>query len=242
MFSYNIFGVPVLAGKTHVEKVVDHVVDVVNSHPKVNIVCLSEVFQSWSRKTLLKAFDERLRGNWHFARVVNPSSVFWKISSGLLVMWNSDVVQTEGDMKTIVYDNCRRLDCLSKKGAVGLVFEDKATGERLSVVTTHMQSGLYAARAREKQFKQLNRFISSSLEGPVLVLGDFNEGPGAGDQHLEKLQLVETVLGAGQALATFSYQSGRAELYDHAYSTAGHLSMRIHPGGPSDHHGILISK
>jgi endonuclease/exonuclease/phosphatase family metal-dependent hydrolase len=143
-----------------------------------DVVVLTEVFTKKGKRNFISTqYPHQAQGGRAFPRPVG---------SGLRILSKFPI----HNRATLTFNNCKKSDCLSKKGAV-LVTLTSPTGKLFNLVATHLNSA-GGAETRNSQLNQLARFAEDyeDAQAPTLIAGDFNFGPESTEaQHaVQKLQ------------------------------------------------------
>lgn len=233
VLSYNTNCIPYITSTQHVDAVCDFIAKLFAQH-RPEIIALSEIFQTWVRDHVLQRLHDLLPGAWKATPIVHPASV--TVSSGLLVLWNTQHVTRTGSMRSVLFKRCCQMDCLSNKGAISIPFQVKNSAP-MTLVHTHMQAwepSLLCSQVRSSQFSQLKTLLDQSKgNGGLLVTGDFNENP-----------RTEFAQENGLHVPPGYHQTFETYYYDHVYSSSPNTTIQIASDGPdmgpSDHKAVII--
>jgi endonuclease/exonuclease/phosphatase family metal-dependent hydrolase len=133
------------------------------------------------------------------------------LGSGLLLLVRSPLEVV--DWRFTPFAKSTFPDCFARKGVLAATLEDtSSSGTRIALVGTHMvaldtREGLAANKAQLAAFdgqaaEVLSVLDSRSSQGsiPVILLGDFNVGPGYADAAYRRIAGREGLIEAGESL------------------------------------------
>ena len=233
ILSYNIYCPPMITTKEHVSQICEFIKRMVSKNMDVPIIALTEVFQSWVRNQILKEL-RNLSGKWKVTPIVHKGTV--NVSSGLMVLWNTEKVVRGGKMHTVEYKRCFQLDCFSNKGAVHVPFTVIENSVPINLIVTHMQAWTPECMSsiRSSQFEQLGALVKSiPNKKNVIIVGDFNENPNMKFSKKYDLQMP-----VGNTFLN-TYENF---FFDHAYANCKiEIEKVVDDENPSDHSPVLIN-
>lgn len=219
--------------KEHVSKICKCIQHIVSENMNVPIIALTEVFQTWIRDQILKELST-LPGKWKVTPIVHKGTV--NVSSGLMVLWDTEKILRRGKMHTVEYKRCFQLDCFSNKGAVHVPFTVVENSTPINLIVTHMQAWAPEClnSIRSSQFDQLGTLVRNIPDqNNVVIVGDFNENPNVAFSKKYDLQLPV----GNPFLKTYENS-----FFDHAYATCKIEIEKVDVAeNPSDHAPILIN-
>ena len=227
---FNTHCVPLVTTKSHVSLVSSYVKKSVQ-HYHADIIALSEIFQPWVRQQVLTELGD-LKGKWKASPAVNPGNII--VSSGLLILWNTDVVERTGSMHSILFTRCCQMDCFSNKGALHGPFLVLENQQPLNLIHTHLQAWEMStcSGVRRSQFNQIQTLMDQTPRENSVVVGDFNQNPR--EDLFDHLQSIQTVV------PTFE-----SHFYDHAYTNVDGATISVGcidgDYGPSDHKAVIVT-
>jgi endonuclease/exonuclease/phosphatase family metal-dependent hydrolase len=117
-----------------------------------------------------------------------------------------------------------------------LVAELDVAGQRVNVMATHL------ALTDEERIQQTKRIagIAQALEGPVILLGDFNAEPNSPEMETLTTKFQDVLAGAGPEGMTFPSNDPDTRIdYVLVRSVAGVKSARVLDSLASDHRPVL---
>lgn len=227
---FNTHCVPLVTTKSHVSRVSSHIKNLAQQY-NTDIIALSEIFQPWVRQQVLRDLGD-LNGKWKATPTVNPGNII--VSSGLLILWNTDVVERTGSMHSILFTRCCQMDCFSNKGALHVPFRIAHSQQPLNLIHTHLQAWEMStcSGVRRSQFDQIRTLMEQTPKQNSVVVGDFNQNPR--NDLFDHLETIQT------ALPTFE-----SYFYDHAYTNIDRATIEVGhfngDYGPSDHTAVVVT-
>jgi len=174
---------------------------------KPRIMLLEEVWEDAAADAIRKA----LTPLGYSAVKPNVHSIIG-LTSGLLLLVREPLRVSE--WKFTPFSRTTFLDSFARKGVLEAVLEDPSTGARLAVVGTHTvavdtnngqpkdKGQLDAILAQAGQIRAAVTARSSRGSLPVLLLGDFNVGPGYVDAVYRRISGMEGLRESGQTVAS----------------------------------------
>jgi endonuclease/exonuclease/phosphatase family metal-dependent hydrolase len=158
----NTWGVPFAAPKTWRYKMAMETIKQLSP----DFVALEEVFTIRAKH----AFKDKEIYPYH---VDGPHFFPRLVGSGLRILSKHPIERKA----TLVYRNCQKDDCLSRKGAL-LAVVRLPSGQKLNLAVTHLNAR-GEDTTRQDQVNQLKTFLKFYIEpgAPLLLVGDFNFGP-----------------------------------------------------------------